>query len=165
MVYGIVSYSYQYNTRDTFGFALKSTYALIDGNETLLFKDPKTDSGFKKSQKGMVVVYKQGNEIVWKDGDSVVFNFAPTDMVYFRNRITAMVRNADQSDSNNYENISLTQRQFGREIKPFSNPYSIPKLRYNFSEAHFYHWLRILLVIRENLSLTAQSPMGPHKNF
>jgi nicotinic acid phosphoribosyltransferase len=57
MVYGIGSYTYQYNTRDTFGFALKSTFAVIDGVETPIFKDPKTDSGnFKKSQKGMVVV-------------------------------------------------------------------------------------------------------------
>jgi nicotinamide phosphoribosyltransferase len=44
------------NTRDTFGFALKTTYGVIDDKELLLYKDPITDSGEKKSQKGMVCV-------------------------------------------------------------------------------------------------------------
>ena len=58
MVFGVGSFSYQYNTRDTFGFALKSTYGVFGGEERFLSKDPITDSGVKKSQKGMVVVYK-----------------------------------------------------------------------------------------------------------
>ena len=59
MVFGIGSYTYQYNTRDTLGFALKSTYARINGIEKFLFKDPVTDiGGVKKSQTGMVVVNK-----------------------------------------------------------------------------------------------------------
>lgn len=56
VVYGIGSFTYQYNTRDTFSFALKSTYARINGEEIMLFKDPVTDSGIKRSQKGMVAV-------------------------------------------------------------------------------------------------------------
>lgn len=48
-------------TRDTFGFALKSTYAIINGEEKFLFKNPVTDSGVKKSQKGKVYVYKEKN--------------------------------------------------------------------------------------------------------
>lgn len=55
-VYGIGSFTYQYNTRDTFGFALKSTLAVIAGDEKLIFKDPKTDDGIKKSLKGAVGV-------------------------------------------------------------------------------------------------------------
>jgi nicotinamide phosphoribosyltransferase len=55
-VYGIGSYTYQYNTRDTFGYALKSTLAVINGDEKMIFKDPKTDDGTKKSQKGRVAV-------------------------------------------------------------------------------------------------------------
>lgn len=58
VVYGIGSYTYQYNTRDTFGYALKSTLAVINGDEKMIFKDPKTDDGTKKSQKGKVVVYR-----------------------------------------------------------------------------------------------------------
>ena len=56
MVFGIGSYTYQYNTRDTLGYALKSTAVIINGNEIQIFKDPKTDNGTKKSQKGRVIV-------------------------------------------------------------------------------------------------------------
>lgn len=56
VVFGIGSYTYQYNTRDTFGFALKSTMCVINGDEKMIFKDPKTDDGIKRSQKGRVGV-------------------------------------------------------------------------------------------------------------
>src|SRR5690606_3470709 len=69
MIYGIGSFSYQYNTRDTFGFALKSTYAIINGEEKLIYKDPKTDDGTKRSQRGLVHVhYDEAGEITYKDG-------------------------------------------------------------------------------------------------
>jgi nicotinamide phosphoribosyltransferase len=58
IVYGIGSYTYQYNTRDTFGFALKSTLSVINGKEKYMFKDPVTDDGVKKSQKGAVRVFR-----------------------------------------------------------------------------------------------------------
>ena len=67
-MFGIGSYTYQYNTRDTFGFALKATHAVIDDKEMFIFKDPKTDKdNFKKSQKGMCYVYKDGDDILYKD--------------------------------------------------------------------------------------------------
>jgi nicotinamide phosphoribosyltransferase len=56
-VFGIGSYTYQFNTRDTFGFALKSTAIVRNGEEKMIFKNPKTDDGVKKSQKGAVSVY------------------------------------------------------------------------------------------------------------
>jgi nicotinamide phosphoribosyltransferase len=69
MVFGIGSYTYQYNTRDTFGFALKSTFAQINGKETMIFKDPVTDkANFKKSQYGLVSVQDVYGEIAYKDG-------------------------------------------------------------------------------------------------
>lgn len=59
MVYGIGSFTYQFTTRDTFGFALKSTYAQINDEERFIFKDPATDTKkVKKSQTGMVAVVK-----------------------------------------------------------------------------------------------------------
>lgn len=67
-VYGIGSYTYQYNTRDTFGFALKSTLCVINNEEKQIFKDPKTDNGIKKSQKGRVIVLKDNNSIRLVDG-------------------------------------------------------------------------------------------------
>jgi len=57
VVFGIGSYTYQYNTRDTFGFAIKSSYVCVDGEERLIYKDPVTDDGTKKSLKGMVAVF------------------------------------------------------------------------------------------------------------
>jgi nicotinamide phosphoribosyltransferase len=67
-VYGIGSYTYNYNTRDTFGFALKSTYAVINGDEKQIFKSPKTDDGTKVSQKGRVAVVMDTGVLTYKDG-------------------------------------------------------------------------------------------------
>ena len=59
-VFGIGSYTYQYQTRDTFGTAMKATWVQIDGQERAIYKDPITDDGMKKSLTGRVVV--PGNE-------------------------------------------------------------------------------------------------------
>ena len=67
IVFGIGSYSLGYYTRDTFSMALKATYTIIDGKEKFIFKDPKTDSGIKKSQKGMVAVVNGENGIYLTD--------------------------------------------------------------------------------------------------
>lgn len=56
IVFGIGSYTYQYVTRDTFGFAIKGTSGVIDGKRITIFKDPKTDNGLKKSAKGLLRV-------------------------------------------------------------------------------------------------------------
>lgn len=65
IVLGIGSFTYQYNTRDTFGFAMKATYGeVIIGadefgpkvEERAIFKDPITDDGTKKSKKGLLMV-------------------------------------------------------------------------------------------------------------
>ncbi|WIT26983.1 hypothetical protein [Bacillus phage SPbetaL1] len=63
VVFGIGSFTYQYNTRDTFGFAMKATYTVVNGEERQIFKNPKTDDGTKKSQKGLVAVVNNGNEL------------------------------------------------------------------------------------------------------
>lgn len=56
IVFGIGSFTYQYNTRDTFGFAMKATYGEVDGVGREIFKDPITDDGTKKSKKGLLRV-------------------------------------------------------------------------------------------------------------
>lgn len=66
-VAGIGSYTYQYNTRDTFGWAMKATYCEADGQGREIFKDPVTDSGFKKSAKGLIAVYQKDGTYVMKD--------------------------------------------------------------------------------------------------
>lgn len=61
VVFGIGSYTYQYNTRDTFGFAMKSTYGEINGKGVNIFKKPKTDNGTKNSAKGLLHVDQNNN--------------------------------------------------------------------------------------------------------
>lgn len=56
VVFGIGSYTYQYQTRDSLGFAMKATYGVVNGQPRNIFKDPKTDSGTKKSAKGLLRV-------------------------------------------------------------------------------------------------------------
>ena len=56
VVLGIGSYTYQYNTRDTFGFAMKATYGEVNGEGREIFKDPITDDGTKKSAKGLMKI-------------------------------------------------------------------------------------------------------------
>jgi nicotinamide phosphoribosyltransferase len=73
VVLGIGSFTYQYNTRDTFGFAMKATYVevlkpiegkskeewIFEGRE--IFKDPITDDGTKKSATGLLFVGRGDN--------------------------------------------------------------------------------------------------------
>jgi nicotinamide phosphoribosyltransferase len=89
VVFGIGSYSYQYVTRDTYGFAMKATWVKINGEGRDIYKTPKTDDGVKNSARGrLAVVYgDDGNlrliekatpddeaksllEVVWRNGKS-----------------------------------------------------------------------------------------------
>jgi nicotinamide phosphoribosyltransferase len=68
VVFGIGSYTYQYNTRDTHGFAIKATWAQVNGEEHLLFKDPVTDDGTKRSARGRLIVAHVNDELKLVDG-------------------------------------------------------------------------------------------------
>lgn len=56
VVFGMGSYGYQYQTRDTFGFAMKATSVTINGVERPIFKKPVTDNGMKNSLTGKIAV-------------------------------------------------------------------------------------------------------------
>jgi nicotinamide phosphoribosyltransferase len=56
IVFGIGSFSYQFVTRDTFGFAMKATWCQVAEQGRDIFKKPKTDSGSKNSAKGRLAV-------------------------------------------------------------------------------------------------------------
>lgn len=62
--------TYNPYTRDTFGIAVKATYAEdANGAPIMIFKNPKTDSGhFKKSQRGCCRVYKTDDGYAYEDG-------------------------------------------------------------------------------------------------
>jgi len=67
VVFGIGSYTYQYNTRDTFGTAMKATYVVIDGEGREIFKNPVTDDGTKRSATGLLNVQKENGRFVLYD--------------------------------------------------------------------------------------------------
>ncbi|XKX17525.1 nicotinamide phosphoribosyl transferase [Klebsiella phage phi1_175008] len=60
IVFGVGSFTYEFNTRDTFGIAVKATGCFIDDYEIMVSKEPKTDPT-KRSAKGFIkVVRKDG---------------------------------------------------------------------------------------------------------
>lgn len=61
IVLGVGSFTYQYNTRDTFGFAAKGCWFKANDKEYNIFKDPVTDDGTKKSLKGQLSVHLHKN--------------------------------------------------------------------------------------------------------
>ncbi|MCM5663122.1 nicotinate phosphoribosyltransferase [Galbibacter mesophilus] len=73
VVLGIGSYTYQYNTRDTFGFAMKATYGEVNGEGREIYKDPVTDDGTKKSAKGLLNIklengsYQLYDQVTWDE--------------------------------------------------------------------------------------------------
>ena len=71
LVLGIGSYTYQFCTRDTHGFAMKATWGVVNGEEREIFKDPKTDNGMKKSAKGLLKVDVVNGSYVLRDQVSV----------------------------------------------------------------------------------------------
>jgi nicotinamide phosphoribosyltransferase len=78
IVLGVGSFTYQFNTRDTFGFAMKATYVEVDGVGREIFKDPITDDGVKKSAKGLLRIagateynlYILEDQCTWEDENS-----------------------------------------------------------------------------------------------
>lgn len=57
IVFGVGSFTTQYTTRDSLGMAVKATGAVIDGQQIMVVKEPKTDLG-KKSAKGFLKVVR-----------------------------------------------------------------------------------------------------------
>jgi len=56
VVFGIGSYTYQCNTRDTFGTAMKATATGVEGDFFEIYKDPATGDKLKQSAKGLLFV-------------------------------------------------------------------------------------------------------------
>jgi nicotinamide phosphoribosyltransferase len=63
-VFGVGSYSYQYLSRDSLGFAMKATWGQVNGEARELFKDPVTDNGTKRSARGLLRVERDGEDFV-----------------------------------------------------------------------------------------------------
>lgn len=67
VVLGIGSYTYQFVTRDTDGFAMKATWAQVNGFGRAIYKDPKTDNGLKKSARGLLRVDEVDGQLTLRE--------------------------------------------------------------------------------------------------
>ena len=65
IVFGVGSYTYQFNTRDTLGQAMKATSVEIDGVRKSIFKKPATDDGVKNSARGRLAVAKSESGLLY----------------------------------------------------------------------------------------------------
>jgi nicotinamide phosphoribosyltransferase len=112
VVFGIGSFTYQYNTRDTFGFAMKATQCEVEGAGRDIFKSPKTDAA-KASHRGLICVSEENGKLraifpapreleesernllrtVFEDGKIV----RPTTLAEMRARVTASLRATETS--------------------------------------------------------------------
>ena len=74
--FSMLSYEDEYGhinmfSRDTFNVAIKCSYVEYKNTPVMVYKDPKTDSGMKKSHKGCCMVFQDGN--TYKCLDNLTF--------------------------------------------------------------------------------------------
>jgi nicotinamide phosphoribosyltransferase len=101
VVLGIGSFTYQYNTRDTFGFAMKATYVEVNGEGREIFKDPITDDGTKKSATGLLSVHylDQSGELIlqhkcsWKEEEEGILETIYKDGKFYNETTLTEIRN------------------------------------------------------------------------
>ena len=96
-------------TRDTFGFAMKSTDCIINGCEYMVQKNPKTDkNNLKKSHKGLCYVSKVNENFVCHDGYT-------SKTIPDNNLLTTVFKNGELVREDMFENIR--NRMYGGEIR------------------------------------------------
>lgn len=76
IVLGVGSYTYQFNTRDTMGYAAKGAWFESEGKGYDIYKDPATDDGTKKSLRGFCQVFNNRpecgpNELLFDGNDNL----------------------------------------------------------------------------------------------
>lgn len=102
LVLGVGSFAYQCVTRDQVGFAMKSTYCIVDGKAKNIFKDPKTVCGMpKKSHKGLICVTLESTD------DNKELHYVVHDQV-------------TQEEENSEKNQLKTVFEDGKMIKEFT---------------------------------------------
>lgn len=115
IVLGVGSFTFQYNTRDSFGYAAKGAWFEVENDKYgeymdqglnkerigySIYKDPITDDGTKKSLKGFQFVYKDID-----DGEYKVLSEVSEEEAYsYRNELKTIYRNG-----NFFNQVSLTE--------------------------------------------------------
>lgn len=95
VVFGIGSYTYQCNTRDTFGTAMKATATAVNGVLFEIYKDPATGDKLKQSARGLLRVDLVDGEYVLRDQVTVEEEAGGELKVRFRNGKFFNVENID----------------------------------------------------------------------
>ncbi len=98
-IFGIGSFTYQYNTRDTFGFAMKATAGVVEGELREIFKDPITDDGTKRSARGLLAVARNeegelelAEQVTWDEVRNCAFEPVFVDGQVVRTETLADIR-------------------------------------------------------------------------
>lgn len=93
---GIGSAFHMYNrTRDTYSIVCKSTYCEVNGEGRNIFKDPVTDSGSKKSMKGLLKVntdFSVQQECTWDEEGEGILEEVFKDGILLREETLAGIR-------------------------------------------------------------------------
>lgn len=108
VVLGVGSFTYQYNSRDSLGFAAKGAYFEVDvstefnrrnGQQTRqpynIYKDPITDNGTKKSLKGLIRVnedFSIKEECTWEEEEGGLLQTIYEDGKFYNNTTLEEVR-------------------------------------------------------------------------
>ena len=122
VIFGYGSFTYQYQTRDTFKMAMKATWVQINGEGRDIQKDPVTDDGTKKSATGRLAVRRT------MDGHPYLIEHADPDqeadqelrLVYDNGKLLRQSSFADVRETLRYETglyvRRTTRRTAGREL-------------------------------------------------
>jgi len=102
IVLGVGSYTYNYSTRDTFGFACKATGCVIDGNEILVSKEPKTDPGKRSARGFLAVVANPEGDLTLEDGLSL------SDVSHPKNELLEVFRDSLMVIDTNIDEVRAT---------------------------------------------------------
>lgn len=118
VVFGYGSYTYQYQTRDTFKMAMKATWVQVNDQGRDIQKDPVTDDGTKKSATGRLAVRRA------VDGRPYLIEHATAEqeadqelqLVYEDGKLLRQSSFADVRDTLRYETSLHQRRVSGREF-------------------------------------------------
>lgn len=103
--------------RDTLKFAIKCCYAVIDGKEVDVYKDPITSKGSKTSKKGQQYT-------IWdeQNGYSTINAHELKDHTFAFNMLQPVFLNGDALNTQTYDDIKATMKKDTENInKTFSN--------------------------------------------
>ena len=96
IILGVGSFTYQFNTRDSLGYAAKGSWFEADGKGYNIYKDPITDDGTKKSLKGLIQVTSDlevKTECTWEEEAKGILQTIYEDGEFYNKTTLEEIRN------------------------------------------------------------------------